>query len=130
MTLIPFGGLPSDREMVLQAFKRSREIWQKLADLGVAEEEEALPGPAVQTDEEIMRYIAEAMITVYHASGTCKMGVRNDSMAVVDSNALVFGTQGLRVVDTSSFPFLPPGHPQSTVYALAEKIADQIIRGV
>ena len=36
-------------------------------------------------------------------------------MAVVDSHARVFGVSGVRVVDASTFPFLPPGHPQSTV---------------
>jgi choline dehydrogenase len=50
-------------------------------------------------------------------------------MAVVDSKARVFGVQGLKVVDASSFPLLVPGHPQSTIYALAEKIADDIIGG-
>jgi len=55
------------------------------------------------------------------------MGKSNDPMAVVDSKARVFGVQGLRVVDASAFPLLTPGHPQSTVYALAEKIADDII---
>lgn len=34
---------------------------------------------------------------------------------MVDSRARVFGVQGLRVVDASAFPFLPPGHPTSTV---------------
>lgn len=57
------------------------------------------------------------------------MGKKGDPMAVVDTHARVFGVQGLRVVDASAFPFLPPGHPQSTVYALAEKIADDIKRG-
>lgn len=57
------------------------------------------------------------------------MGVESDSMAVVDSHARVYGVQGLRVVDASAFPFLPPGHPQSTVYALAEKVADLIKNG-
>ncbi|TKA36838.1 hypothetical protein B0A54_12680 [Friedmanniomyces endolithicus] len=144
----------ADKELVLQAFKRSRAVWQVLVDLGVADPVEALPGPSVQTDEQIMQYIGEAMITgtglymsatashvqcrdtddllplVYHASGTNKMGCKNDSMAVVDSNAFVFGTKNLRVVDASAFPFLPPGHPQSTIYAFAEKIADQIVRGI
>lgn len=46
------------------------------------------------------------------------MGVESDSMAVVDSHARVYGVQGLRVVDASAFPFLPPGHPQSTVCKL------------
>jgi choline dehydrogenase len=50
-------------------------------------------------------------------------------MAVVDKDARVVGVEGLRVVDTSSFALLPPGHPQSTVYALAEKIAAQILEG-
>ena len=57
------------------------------------------------------------------------MGKIGDPMAVVDTHARVFGVQGLRVVDSSAFPFLPPGHPQSTVYALAEKIADDVKRG-
>jgi choline dehydrogenase-like flavoprotein len=57
------------------------------------------------------------------------MGVESDEMAVVDSHARVFGVSGLRVVDASAFPFLPPGHPQSSVYALAEKIADLIKSG-
>ena len=53
------------------------------------------------------------------------MGTSQDPMAVVDSHARVFGTEALRVVDASTFPFLPPGHPQSTVCkftAQAEKI--------
>jgi choline dehydrogenase len=54
---------------------------------------------------------------VWHASCTCKMGVESDGMAVVDSNARVFGVEGVRVVDASAFPFLPPGHPQSSVCA-------------
>ena len=43
------------------------------------------------------------------------MGKASDPMAVVDAQARVFGVEGLRVVDASSFPFLPPGHPQATV---------------
>lgn len=87
------------------------------------------PGPRVTTDEEILAFIRQDAIELYHASATCAMGKKGDLMAVVDSNARVFGVQGLRVVDASAFPFLPPGHPQSTVYALAEKIADDIKRG-
>ena len=48
---------------------------------------------------------------------------------VVDSKARVIGVKGLRVVDVSAFALLPPGHPQSTVYALAEKVADDIKKG-
>ncbi|KAB8304231.1 hypothetical protein EYC80_003649 [Monilinia laxa] len=53
----------------------------------------------------------------------------NDPNAVVDSSARVIGVTSLRVVDASAFPLLPPGHPQATIYAFAEKIAADILRG-
>lgn len=46
---------------------------------------------------------------------TGKMGRTNDTTAVVDSHARVRGVSGLRVVDASAFPILPPGQPQSSV---------------
>lgn len=58
------------------------------------------------------------------------MGKKGDPGAVVDSQARVFGVSGLRVLDMSAAPFTPPGHPQATVYMLAEKIADDIRKGV
>ncbi|KFZ07974.1 hypothetical protein V501_06148 [Pseudogymnoascus sp. VKM F-4519 (FW-2642)] len=85
--------------------------------------------PGVQTDAQILEAIKGTLQTVWHASSTCKMGPSADSMAVVDSHARVYGVKGVRVVDASAFPFLPPGHPRSTIYALAEKIADLIKNG-
>ena len=66
-------------------------------------------------------------MTIYHAAGMCKIGNSRDGMAVTDSRAIVYGRQNLRVVDASAFPFLPPGHPQSTVYAPAEKITADVL---
>lgn len=66
------------------------------------------------------------MVT-HHASATCKMGRKNDTMAVVGNHANVYSVRGLKVVDANSFPFLPPGHPQSIVYTFAEKIAEDIL---
>lgn len=117
---------PTDLDLAVQSFKRQRELWSILADLGVADATEAFPGSNYTTDAQIKQIITESMTTVYHASATCKMGRRNDPMAVLDSHARVYGVQNLRVVDASSFPFLPPGHPQALVYALAEKVADLI----
>ncbi|KAF3762736.1 putative GMC oxidoreductase [Cryphonectria parasitica EP155] len=118
---------PADLDLSVQAFRRQRAIWDSLAEMGVADTEEAYPGSSVQTDDEIKAWIGESMTTVYHASGTCKMGVATDASAVVDSDGLVFGFENLRVVDTSAMPFLTPGHPQSVVYAMAERLADVIL---
>lgn len=50
----------------------------------------------------------------------------DDKMAILDSQARVYGVEGFRVVHATGFPFLSPGHPQATAYALAEKTAEDI----
>lgn len=57
------------------------------------------------------------------------MGRRNDPRAVVDSKARVYGVDNLGVVDVSALSSVPSGHPQSTVYMLAEKMADDSLSG-
>ncbi|RAL07942.1 GMC family oxidoreductase [Aspergillus homomorphus CBS 101889] len=119
----------SDAQLAVAIFRRLREAWHSEGLAPIVIGEEYFPGPKVQTDEQILQAIRQNAMTVWHASCTCKMGVRNDSMAVVDHRARVFGVSDLRVVDASAFPILPPGHPQSTCYMLAEKIAADIIQG-
>jgi len=91
--------------------------------------DEVYPGSNVTSDADIAQMVRDSALTLYHPAGTCRMGMANDSMAVVDSKARVIGVGKLRVVDASTFPFLPPGHPQSSVYMLAEKISDDILQG-
>ncbi|KAK5658905.1 hypothetical protein OQA88_1719 [Cercophora sp. LCS_1] len=95
----------------------------------LADDNEYFPGPAVQTDAQILQTIRDTVMTIWHASCTCRMSKRGDPMAVVDKHAKVIGVDGLRVVDASSFALLPPGHQQSTVYMLAEKISEDILHG-
>jgi choline dehydrogenase len=117
---------PADVEVALAAFKRTRAVWENVA---VRYGDEYLPGKNVTTDAQILQFIRESAVQVWHASTTCAMGRAGDASAVVDAKARVFGVQRLRVVDASVFPVLPPGHPQSMCFALAEKIADDIMKG-
>ncbi|THW08922.1 putative choline dehydrogenase [Aureobasidium pullulans] len=119
---------PHDLTLAITAFKLARHL-ASTSSLRLAILEEVIPGPAVTTDAEIIAYLKQSVATFYHASCTCKMGRRNDSMAVVDSKARVIGVTGLRVVDASVFPFLVPGQPQATIYMLAEKIAEVVLGG-
>lgn len=64
--------------------------------------------------------------TIYHFSGTCKMGARRDPTAVVDPKLKVIGIQGLRVVDASIMPEITSGHISIPIYMIAEKAADMI----
>ncbi|MCJ1364957.1 hypothetical protein MMC16_004075 [Acarospora aff. strigata] len=113
----------ADLEVAVQAFRRAREI----AHMSGIVIKEYSPGAAVESDPDIRQWIKENASLTYHASATCAMGTNTCAGAVVDSKARVYGVSKLRVVDASVFPFLPPGHPQSTVYMLAEKVAQDIL---
>ncbi|KAI0848457.1 choline dehydrogenase [Daldinia vernicosa] len=122
---------PIDAQLAVAGYKRARELFSSSAMRDILldsdPEKEFFPGlDTVKADEEILHTIRNTMTTIYHASGTCRMGRAGDPTAVVDPHARVFGVERLRVVDSSAFALLPPGHPQSMVYALAEKIAEEI----
>ncbi|TEY47566.1 hypothetical protein BOTCAL_0304g00010 [Botryotinia calthae] len=120
---------PTDQAVAIAAYKRVRAAFASKFMAPIIIGKEYFPGPSVSSDAQILETIQKTLHTVWHAACTCKMGIQSDPMAVVDSKARVFGTKGLRVVDASAFAILPPGHPQSTVYALAEKIAAGIRNG-
>lgn len=105
----------TDQKVAVAAYKRIRDAFRSKAMASLLTGPEYFPGMEVESDAEILDVIKKTLMTIYHASCTCKMGVRNDSMAVVDHKTRVFGVHALRVVDASAFPILPPGHPQSTV---------------
>lgn len=106
---------PTDVAVAIAAYKRMRQLFATKAMKPILIGPEYFPGPNVTTDDEILQLIRQSFATVFHPSSTCAMGQTNDTAAVVNSKAQVIGVQGLRVVDASAFPLLPPGHPMATV---------------
>ncbi len=87
---------------------------------------ETSPGPGVETDEQILDWVARDGETALHPSCTCRMGV--DELSVVDPRTMrVHGLEGLRVVDASVFPYVPNGNIYAPVMMVAEKAADLIL---
>jgi choline dehydrogenase len=87
---------------------------------------ELSPGPSVQTAEQILEWVAKDAETALHPSCTAKMGT--DEMSVVDPGSMrVRGTEGLRVVDASVFPYITNGNIYAPVMMTAEKSADLIL---
>lgn len=117
---------PADLELAIASIRRQRDFWAQMKDVTIGDEIQ--PGSNVTSDADILQFIKNALAPAPHACGTCRMG-KKDSQSVVDSKGRVYGVKNLRVVDASVFPLLPPGHIQSTVYAVAEKIADDIVKG-
>jgi len=85
------------------------------------------PGPEVVTDRQLEAFIRSHCSTSYHASGTCRMGVDDES--VVDQEARVRAVGRLRVVDASIMPKVVSANINAPLIMMAEKIADRI-RGV
>ncbi|KAI7601609.1 hypothetical protein D0864_15704, partial [Hortaea werneckii] len=106
---------PADQELAIQAYRRARELWTFFPGVGVdIGTEEMKPGGNVTSDAELLEYVRQRGVSgIHHASSTCMMGKRGEEGAVVDSKGKVFGTEGLRVVDASSFRFTPPDHTQA-----------------
>ncbi len=86
---------------------------------------EISPGKDVQSEAEILDWVAKDGETAYHPSCTCKMGV--DSLAVVHPDTMrVHGLENLRVVDASVMPYVTNGNIYAPVIMIAEKAADLI----
>ncbi|KAL5372665.1 hypothetical protein DPSP01_013326 [Paraphaeosphaeria sporulosa] len=120
---------PADTDVLIAGIKRLRQIWASETARNITLGAEVRPGEGVCTDAELLEYVKANAQQIWHPSSTCSMGKNDDKNAVVDSEARVFGVKKLRVVDFSIVPLSIPGHPQATVYMLAEKIADAIKRG-
>ncbi|XP_044729025.1 glucose dehydrogenase [FAD, quinone]-like [Chrysoperla carnea] len=79
-----------------------------------------------ESDDYWICQIKHLSSTIYHYSGTCKMGPKNSPSAVVDAELRVHGIQGLRVIDASIMPEIVAAHTNGPTIMIAEKGADLI----
>jgi choline dehydrogenase len=114
-----------DRREWVEAIRVARHILNQPA-FGPFNAGEISPGHGVETDDQILSWVARDAETALHPSGTCRMGT--DDQAVVDPASMrVHGLDGLRVVDASVMPYVTNGNIYAPVMMLAEKSADLIL---
>jgi choline dehydrogenase len=111
-----------DREVAARALALTRRIVAS-KPLAKYRPEEFKPGPHYRTDEELAEAAGLIGTTIFHPVGTCRMGKKEDPLAVVDSELRVKGVRGLRVVDASIMPFITSGNTNSPTLMIAEKAA-------
>jgi choline dehydrogenase len=114
-----------DRREWVETVRVARDILAQPA-LQPFDSGEVSPGPSVESDQEILDWVARDAETALHPSCTCRMGI--DEMSVVDPLTMkVHGLEGLRVVDASVMRYVTNGNIYAPVMMVAEKAADLIL---
>lgn len=84
----------------------------------------------VMADEHALAdFVRRSVFGVWHPTGTCRMGNPSDSLAVVDHNGKVIGSENLYVADASVMPRLPTANTNIPTIMIAEKISDALLSG-
>ncbi|MET0731669.1 MAG: choline dehydrogenase [Casimicrobiaceae bacterium] len=81
------------------------------------------PGAAATADDDLLEFARSTGGTIFHPSGTTKMGPAADPAAVVDAQLRVHGCDALRVVDCGIMPTLVSGNTNVPAVMIAEKVA-------
>ncbi|GAA1831594.1 choline dehydrogenase [Pseudonocardia ailaonensis] len=114
-----------DRDDWVKAIRIARDIMSQPAFAAV-DGGEVAPGRSVQSDEDLLAWVAEAAQTGLHPTGSARMGTTPDD--VVDPSSMrVHGLEGLRVVDASVFPSVTNSQTYAPTLMVAEKASDMIL---
>ena len=116
----------SDKQDWRNTIRITRHVLQQEA-LAPFRGEEIQPGLNVSSNFEIDEWVKQNVESAYHPTSTCRMGSKDDPLAVVDAKCRVIGLQNLRVVDSSIFPSIPNGNLNAPTMMVAERAADIIL---
>ncbi|HET9623405.1 MAG TPA: GMC family oxidoreductase N-terminal domain-containing protein [Kofleriaceae bacterium] len=116
-----------DQRIAVQSLRLARRIVTTTETMRKYAPEEILPGPAFQTDAELVTAAGNVGTTIFHPIGTCRMGRADDPAAVVDSRLRVRGVARLRVIDASIMPTITSGNTASPTIMIAEKGAAAVL---
>ena len=115
-----------DRLVATQSLRHVRKIMGQPA-MARYNPVEYKPGPQYQSDEDLARLAGDISSTIFHPTGTTRMGRAEDPMAVVDSRLRVRGVRGLRIADAGVMPAITSGNTNAPTLMIAEKAAGFIL---
>ena len=113
-----------DRDTMVAGMRLARQIIE-IPAMKSCVRREVLPGPSVNSDEEMLDYIRGYGSTIFHPTSTCRMG--RDEMAVVDERLRVRRVDGLRIADASVMPTVVSGNTNAACVMIGEKAADMLL---
>ncbi|MFB9150098.1 GMC family oxidoreductase [Roseovarius ramblicola] len=116
----------TDCRTIVEGIRIARRI-ARHAPLSTKISEEFRPAATLDIDdyEGTLDWARDYSTTIYHPTGTCKMGQGPD--AVVDARLRVHGITGLRVADCSIMPEIVSGNTNAPAIMIGEKASDMIL---
>lgn len=117
----------TDRRFAVESLRFTRRLVGS-TPLAPYVKSEFLPGPSAQSEEEILDFARQHGATIFHPSGTCRMGEDRD--AVVDSGLRLKGIDRLWVADCSVMPSLVSGNTNLPAIMIGERASEMILAQV
>ncbi len=114
----------ADREVAARAIRLTRQIVAQPA-FARFDPQEHLPGPAYQSEDDLIRAAGAIGTTIFHPVGTCRMGA--DAGSVVDPRLRMRALGRLRIADASVMPTITSGNTNAPTMVIAEKAAQMMI---
>ena len=120
----------TDRDTLVEGIRIARRI-ARTEPVASVITEEYHPGPAIDDDDydALLDYARNTATTIYHPTGTCRMGPEGDALAVLDPELRVRGIGGLRVADASIMPRIVSGNTNAPAIMIGEKLSDLVLHG-
>ena len=118
---------PVDCQTIVDGVKVARKI-AETHPLKHRISSEYQPGLNTESDTAILEWVRNTATTIFHPTGTCKMG--SDNMAVVDDRLRVRGIGNLRIADCSIMPEIVSGNTNAPAIMIGEKASDMILEDV
>jgi choline dehydrogenase len=115
-----------DRKTVVAGMQILRDIFRQKSFRDLWDVEIA-PGNAASTPEALWDFARRTGGTVFHCSGTCRMG--SDESSVLDPQLRVCGVDRLRVIDASVMPLITSANTNAASLMIGEKGAALIAAG-
>ena len=117
----------ADIRVAIDSLKLTRRLASAPA-LSKYDPQEFLPGPEVQSEDDMRVAAGQLGATIFHPVSTAKMGIDSDPLAVLDGRLRVRGVERLRVIDASAMPLITSGNTASPTLMIAEKGAEMVLQ--
>ncbi|SMD18993.1 GMC family oxidoreductase N-terminal domain-containing protein [Rhizobium sp. RU36D] len=115
---------PGDQDTAVRSIKLTRRIAAQ-PSFARYRPQEFKPGPALESDADLVKAAGDIGTTIFHPVGTCRMGADPDS--VVDIRLRMRALKRLRIADASIMPTITSGNTNSPTIMIAEKAAEMIL---